>query len=441
MRAATLRGPRGFFLRSLRIIVVSAREFSLDQCSLRASALTFYSLLSIVPVLAMAFGIAKGFGLDAFLREKLLENTQGQQEVFTRLIEFSENLLQNTHGGLIAGIGVAFLFWTVIKVLGNIEQSFNDIWGIKKQRNLNQKFTDYLSLMLILPLLFIVASSSTVFVVTQVTNITGKVYFLGPVFLMSLRILPYAVFSGLLTYLYIFMPNGKINFLSALLGGVVAGTGYQIVQWGYIHFQVGISQAGAVYGSFAALPLFLMWLQLSWLIVLYGAELAFAHQNDQTFEFEQDCLSASYAFKKLVALRMTQLSVQRFTEGQGPLSVEDMAQQLEIPVRLARDILHQLAEARILSLAQGPNEKENRYQPARDINAMTVQWVIHQMEQSGTQDIPVAESPEWEKLRRTLETFEQTLAALPENALLKDLSENSVSVKAAAGGPCLRVHE
>lgn len=424
VRAGALKGPRGCFIRAVRVLILSVREFASDKCALHASALTFYSLLSVVPVFAMAFGLAKGFGLDRLLKEKLIENMQGQQEVFTRIIDFSEKLLQNTKGGIVAGVGIALLFWTVINVLASIESSFNDIWGIKKQRTLGRKFTDYLSLMLIAPIFFLVASSMTVFVISQVTLITAKVAILGPMgplILASLRILPYGVFWGLLTYLYMFIPNGKINFKSALLGGIVAGTVYQVVQWAYIHFQIGVSNAGAVYGSFAALPLFLIWLQLSWRIVLYGAELAFAHQNEQTFEFEVDCLSASPRNKKLLALCIAQLCVRRFADGLAPLSTEEIAAQLEMPIRLARELLSRLAQANILIPIQGDDERERRYQPARDVGEMTIQFVIEQMEKAGMQDIPVAKTPELEKLHEALRVFDRALENLPQNVFLKDM--------------------
>ena len=313
-----LKGPRGLALRVLRLFVLSHTEFNKDQCSLRASALTFYSLLSIVPVFAMAFGIAKGFGLENLLREKIMESMQGQQEIMTRVLEFSENFLQNTKGGLIAGIGLALLFWTIIQVLSNIEISFNAIWGIKETRSLGRKFADYLALMLVAPVFFIIASSATVFIASQIQMATEKVAILGvfgPVIFTGLKVLPYIIFSGLLTHLYIFLPNGKIQFSAALAGGLVAGVTYQAVQWVYIHFQIGASNAGAVYGTFAALPLFLVWLQTSWVIVLYGAEIAFACQNEARFEFEQDCVGASHEFKKLLALRVAQLCVSRFAGG------------------------------------------------------------------------------------------------------------------------------
>ncbi|HOW58365.1 MAG TPA: YihY/virulence factor BrkB family protein [Candidatus Omnitrophota bacterium] len=424
IRVGEAKGFRGKGIRLLRIFLLSFSQFSSDMCSLRASALTFYTLLSIVPVLAMSFGIAKGFGLDRLLREKLIEGMQGQQEVLNRVITFAETMLENTRGGLVAGVGVALLLWSVIQVLGNIESSFNDIWGIKKQRSLGRKFTDYLSMMLIAPILYIVASSATVFVTSQITLIMEKIAFLGPVapfIIMSLKILPFFIFWGLLTYLYIAMPNGTIHFKSALLGGIVAGTMYQIVQWIYIRFQIGVSSAGAIYGSFAALPLFLIWLQMSWRIVLYGGELAFSHQNEQTFEFEHDCLNANYAVKKLLSLRIAQICVNRFAEGLPPLTAEKIAAQLEMPVRLARDLIFHLTEANILTTAQGENERDRRYQPARDVGDMTVQFVIEQMEKAGTSDIPVIETPELDKLRGSLMAFGVAVKKLPENKLLKDL--------------------
>ena len=425
IRRREATGFRGKGIRLLRIFLLSFSQFSSDLCSLRASALTFFSLLSIVPVLAMSFGIAKGFGLDKLLREKLIENMQGQQEVLTRIISFAETMLENTKGGLVAGVGVALLLWSVIQVLGNIESSFNDIWGIKKQRSLGRKFTDYLSLMLVAPVLYIVATSATVFAASQITVITQKIAFLGavaPLILTGVKIVTFLLFGGLLTYLYIAMPNGKIHFKSALLGGTVAGVLYQVVQWVYIRFQVGVSNAGAIYGSFAALPLFLIWLQTSWRIVLYGAELAFSHQNEQTFEFEQDCLNANYETKKLLSLRIAQVCILRFVEGLLPFSAEEIAAQLEMPVRLTRDLLFRLTEANILTTAQDESERDRRYQPARDVGDMTVRFVIEQMEKTGTNDVPVAETPALEKLRGSLRAFECVIQKLPENKLLKDMS-------------------
>ncbi len=423
VRAAEIPGLRGKFFRTLRIFLLSLSRFTNNQCAFRASALTFYSLLSIVPVLAMSFGIAKGFGLDKLLREKLIEGVQGQQEILTRLISFAETLLENTRGGVVAGIGVAILLWSVIQVLGNVESAFNGIWGIKRGRSMGRKFTDYLSLMLVAPVLYVLATSATVFAASQIEAISQKIALLGalvPLINLGLKALPLFVFAGLLTYIYIAMPNGKVQFKSALLGGFVAGVLYLLVQWVYIRFQIGASRAGAIYGSFAALPLFLVWLQLSWRIVLYGAELAFSHQNELTFEFEEDCLSVSYTTKKLFSLRLVQLCVSRFSEGSEPLSAEDMAARLKMPIRLARDLLFSLVESKILTMAQGEGDKERLYQPGRDIGSLSVAEVVSLMEDSGTGLVPIEDSEELKKIRQTLSVFDKSLKKSPENFLLKN---------------------
>ena len=162
LQAHKLPPRRSFWITRLRILLLAVRRFNLDKCELRASALTFYSLLSIVPVVALAFAVAKGFGVEKMLGEQLMAKMQGQEEVAERIIGFAQSVLENTRGGAIAGVGIVLLFWTVIKVLGNIENSFNDIWGVKAPRTMGRKLTDYLSVMMICPILLIIASSMTV---------------------------------------------------------------------------------------------------------------------------------------------------------------------------------------------------------------------------------------------------------------------------------------
>ena len=215
-----------FFIKHLRVVLLALRGFYEDKCSLRASALTFYSLLSIVPVVALIFGIAKGFGSDKALEEQLLEKFPGQEEVLMQVMGFARTLLEQTKGGMVAGIGLAVLFWIVIKLLSNIEHSFNDIWGIKKPRSTARKITDYISIMLICPVLIIVSSGLTVFIITQITLITERFAFLGffsPLIFFSFKLLPYCVICGAFTFIYIFMPNTKVKFWYGLIAGVIAG--------------------------------------------------------------------------------------------------------------------------------------------------------------------------------------------------------------------------
>lgn len=424
IRASTLSSQKSFWIRQLRIILLAIRGFDEDKCQLRASALTFFSLMSVVPVVAMAFGIAKGFGFEKMLEEQLLEKMQGQEEVVAKIISFAQSFLENTQGGLIAGIGIVILFGSVIGVLGNIENSFNGIWGIKKSRPFGRKFSDYLSIMMICPILFIMSSSVTVLITSQVTLIVEKLAFLGPLgslILVSLRILPYAVIWIMFTFIYVFLPNTKVKFKSGLIAGIIAGTIYQIIQWAYIAFQIGVSKYGAIYGSFAALPLFLVWLQLSWLVVLFGAEISFAEQNVDTYEFESDSLKASYSFKKLLALNITHVCVKNFHEGQKPQTAAELSHELEIPIRLVHQVIFELTEAGILSEVKIGDDQTIGYQPAYDIENLTMQSVIDFLDQRGVDNIPVAQTSSLQTLKSKLDQFHDIVTASSANILVKDI--------------------
>jgi len=424
IRRTNLPPGKSFFLTLLRVLILSVRGFNEDKCELRASALTFYSLISIVPVAAMAFGIAKGFGFEKVLEAQLRSKLTGHEEILNNVIQFSHSLLESTKGGLLAGIGLIVLFWAVIKVLGQIEESLNDIWGIKEQRSLGRKFGDYLSLMLVCPILIILSSSVTIFVTTQVTLIMERITILGafsPVVLFLMKLLPYSLLWGLFTFLYMFMPNTKVRFTSALLAGVVSGTIFQVVQWAYIAFQIGVAKYNAIYGSFAAFPLFLIWLQLSWLIVLYGAEVSFAHQNVNTYEFEPDALQVSRRLKKLLSLQIAQHIIQNFARGEAPPTARKVSHELEIPIRLVNDILFDLTQSGILSATDIGGDGERGFQPARDIGVLTIQHVVDAMEQRGINTIPFAKTHEFSMISETLETFRKTIEELPANRLLKDL--------------------
>ena len=424
IRSSKLTGQKSFWIRQLRIILLAIRGFGEDKCQLRASALTYYSLMSIVPVAAMAFGIAKGFGFEKLLEEKILGGLPGQEEVAQQIIGFARSFLENSRGGLIAGIGIVALFWTVIKVLGNIESSFNDIWGIRAARTAGRKFGDYLSIMLICPILIIMSSSVTVLVTSQITLIVEKLAFLGPVgdaVLFSLRVLPYAVIWIVFTFIYKFLPNTRVQLKSALIAGIIAGTSFQVVQLIYIYFQVGVAKYGAIYGSFAALPLFLIWLQLSWLIVLFGAEVSFAEQNVETYEFEADCLKVSNSFRELLSLNIAHLCVKKFRQAEKALSADEVSHELEIPVRLVRQILFELVEARVLSEVKLDDRETMAYQPARDIEDLTITNVLNQLNRRGVNWIPLDNTGDLEKLKGRLTQFQEGIEKSPANVPLKDI--------------------
>ena len=424
IRLKHLPAAKALLIEHLRILLAAWRGFENHQCQLRASALTFFSLLSIVPIAAMAFGIAKGFDMQTILEERLLEKFKGQEEVLTKVFDFANTLLANTKGGVIAGVGVAVLFWTIIKVLGNIESSLNAIWGIRRPRSLSQKATDYLSVMLISPILLVLSGSATIFIASQVTFITQKIALLGglsTVVSFILKFVPYSIMWALFTFIYIFMPNTKVNFKSGLFAGIIAGTMYQTVQWLYVTFQVGVAQYNAIYGSFAALPLFLVWMQLSWLIVLAGAELSYAHQHSDMLEFEPDIERVSPSFKKLLTLRVVSLLAKNFSQGLKSLSMSDISHATDIPKKLIQQILNDLTECGIIIDTSNKQEQEVGYQPALDTDHLTINYVLDVMEKCGIPDIPVEPAPELETLAGSLKTFRDELEKSAANRILRDI--------------------
>ncbi|MCJ7593546.1 MAG: YihY/virulence factor BrkB family protein [Desulfobacterales bacterium] len=424
IREKDLPRRKSFWIRLLKVVMLTLRGITEDRSPLRASALTFYSLLSIVPVVAMVFGIAKGFGFEKALEKVLLRTLEGQEEIVIKIVGFAHAVLENVKGGLVAGIGLLVLFYAVIMILSNIENAFNDIWGIKTPRSLGRKITDYLSLMLIGPILFILSSTLTVFITSSLKQVVEKITILEavrPGIFLLLQLLPYAALWILFCFMYVFIPNTKINFKSGILGGIIAGTMYHVFQWGYISLQIGVAKYNAIYGSFAALPLFFIWLQTSWLIVLFGAEVSFAHQNVETYEFEQECLTVSYSFKRLLVLRIAHLLVHRFTEGEKPCDARRISHQLEIPIRLVNQILFELVAAGIASEVRVEQDKAIAYEPALDPDRMTIKYVIDAMEQRGSDNIPVAPTEELQALSESLKAFNELVENSGANRLLKEI--------------------
>jgi len=424
IRKKDLPRMKYFLIKQLRILLLATRGFGQDQCPLRASALTFYSILSIVPVVAMAFGIAKGFGFQEILENQLMEKFSGQEDVMIRVVDFAHSLLENTKGGMIVGIGIIVLLWTVIKLLAHIEGSFNDIWEVKKSRSYGRKFSDYLSIMLISPLLIIMSSSATVFITTKIALITEKVALIGmfsPMIFFMLKLIPYCLMWILFIFTYILMPNTKVNFSAGFIGGIIAGTIFQAAQLAYILFQVGVAKYNAIYGSFAALPLFLIWMQLSWLIVLFGAEISFSYQYVDTYEFEPDLRQISPAFKRLLTLQVANRVISTFSKGKMPLTASNLSQALEIPIRLVQQLLDELVESEIFSITEIKENEKLAYQPARDINIITIKSIIEALEQKGVDNIPVAQTPELQSLAEVLWTFSAEIEKSPANLLLKDI--------------------
>lgn len=415
---------KSYIFKQLRIIVLAIRGFLNDKVQLRASALTFYSLLSVIPVAAIVFAIAKGFGLDQTLQDLIIKKSGSEQEVLSWLLQKARIAIEKTRGDYIAGIGMIILFWSVMSLLNHIESSFNHIWQISSSRPWYRKFTDYLTIMLIAPVFIILSSGITGFQVTTLPDYMNNapiLDFFKPVISFLVKFAPYFLSWVALTVLYIIMPNAKVKFMPALISGLIAGTILQGIQWLYIDLQFGISKLNAIYGSFAAVPLFIIWLQTSWTVVLLGAEISFANQNLSRYEMESEALNISTYQKRALVLMIMHMIIRNFMLGEKPISAEYIAVNLKIPVRLSRDILQDLSSANLVSIIHENEEKERLYQPALDVNRLTVSYIFSRLDKKGVEQIMVIRNKDYEKIISMLEKFDKLIAKSDANILIKDL--------------------
>jgi membrane protein len=413
-----------FIFKQLRIIILAAKGFYNDKVQLRASALTFYSLLSIIPIVAIVFAIAKGFDVVDKIKILVQEKFPSQQENFRWLLTEAETAIKGTSGGYMAGIGIIIFFLAVMSLLNNIESSFNHIWQIRTSRPWHRKFTDYLTIMLIAPVFIILSSGINFFISTKLPDymLNAPILdFFKPVISFLVKFAPFLLSWIALTVLFIVMPNAKVKFVPALISGIIAGTILQGIQWLYIDLQFGITKLGYLYGSFAAVPLFIVWMQSSWIVVLLGAEISFANQNLARYELESEALHISNYQKRALIIMILHMIIRNFTLGEKPISASYIAANLKIPVRLARDILQDLNSVNIVSMIHENEEKERLYQPAIDINRLTVSYVFSKLDKKGVEQIMVIRNKEYERVITMLEKFDRLIAKSDYNILIKDL--------------------
>ncbi|NJN78126.1 MAG: YihY/virulence factor BrkB family protein [Saprospiraceae bacterium] len=424
IRTKNLTKWKAIQINSIRVLLLAIRDFTNDLCVVRASALTYYTILTIVPVLAMAFGVAQGFGFEENLEQQILRQFKGQEEMAKQLFTFVSAMLQRTQGGLIAGIGVVLLLYYVYQIMFNIELTMNAIWKVDETRSMVRKLTDYMTLIVLGPLVVIMSGSLNVYITTTVQRFTEEVDVLGqlsPLINTPLRLIPYAMIWLVLTLMYVVMPNKKVEFVPALIAGVLAGTAYQLTQWGYITFQVGVSNMNAIYGSFAALPLFLIWVQLSWTIILFGAEIAHSIQNIELHEQQKDVKKLSPNYKRLLTLFTLHLIIKRFKEEKTPLTILEISKQLDLPIITTSEIIEDLESARIIARTKKKDEEDLAYLPARDTEKLTALYVIQLLESDGVNALNMDDSPILNQLEKAINGLMKAGEDSEYNLLLKKI--------------------
>lgn len=415
-------GIKQIGINTAKSISLAVRSFNTEHLQIRASALTYSTLLAIVPLLAVLLSIARGFGFQDTVRQALIDYFPGHEGEWGKAFEFVERYLEQTQGGVIVGIGIVILLYTVINLISNVENTFNDIWQIKKSRSLPRKITDYLALLLILPVLLIASSGMSLFVSTIQNTILDEFVFLTPVVDGILKIAPFVISALVFTGIYIFLPNTKVKFVPGLIAGVIAGCAFQIFQFIYISGQIWVSKYNAIYGSFAAIPLLLLFVQLAWVICLFGGALAYAIQNVKKFNYEIDSTNISRRYRDFVIIVITSLITKRFVYGEKPYTADELSEKYHIPIRLATQLLYQLSELKILTEVREENDEWTiYYQPAFDVNQITVGCLLRQIDEQGSENFKIDKdflfNTQWKTVLQTREEMYHVNG----NVLLKDL--------------------
>jgi membrane protein len=369
--------------------------------------------------LAVLLAIAKGFGFKNIVESQLFQYFPGQRVVMEQVFNLVDSYMQHTKDGIFLGLGLIMLFYTVYNLISNIENTFNMIWQIPKGRSYFRKFTDYFSTFLLIPL-FLICSSGISILFATTFNTLKEYQALAPVYEILIAVSPLVIGILLFTALYMFMPNTKVRFKHAFYAGIFAAIGFQIFQYLYINGQIWVSKYNAIYGSFALLPLLLLWIQLSWVICLIGAEIAYAGQNVQNFEFETDSENISRRYLDFLTLVIMSLIVKRFEKGENPYTATEIAMYYRIPIRLTKRILYLLMDLKIINELKDEDNYPN-YQPAIDINQITVEYLFNKVDRYGSENFKIDNQqkfhPEWEViLQSRMDMYKNN-----KNLLVKDL--------------------
>jgi membrane protein len=412
-RLCDLHGLRRPAFRLFRTVFLAVREFGADNCPLQASALTFYSLLSVVPAAAIALAVAGALGLERNLETFIRESSNWRPEVVDLVINFARSLIAGSRTGIITGIGVVLLFWSVVTVLGGVENAFNNIREVRSPRNWPRRLAEYVAVVLAGTILLVISSGVAVLIESQL-RIVGSLFSA-----VTLRLLGVVATATLFTILYLIMPNERVSVRAAVFGGLIAGGLYMVAQWVYIRFQVGVVQNSAIYGGFVAIPLFLAWVQVSWNIVLIGAELSFAYENAETFGYEFDYARLSEAGRRLLGLRMMRLLAHNSVASGPALTTEEISGRLEIPHRLVRHLLHALVGSGLVAAAP---KGRRAYAAAHGVDALTIKFVMDKLDEYRGAEMPPSDQPDAVALSGALDEFSRAVERLPANARLVDIA-------------------
>lgn len=367
------------FIHIIKTINLSVRCFLNEQIQQRASALTFRSMLAIVPALVVLIAIGRGFGFYTILEDLLYDSVPAQRDALQYAFTFVDAYMAQMHNGIFVGLGLILLLWTLITLLSDIENTFNDLWNVPN-RKLTRRITDYMAVFIILPILLVASNGMSLFVNT----LLDKLPYFSSLGQYVMQFSSYVLTWLLFTAAYIFLPNTKVKFKHAFVAGIICGTAFNLFQWLYLSGQIWVSKYNAVYGSFAFLPLLMLWMQLSWLICLIGVVMSYSSQNVLNFEYEKDirCISRNYYEKVLIVIMA--IIVNRRRDEKPALSCYELSQHYQLPMPLVTRAINDLMAIDLL--APTPIGNDFAYIATVDSKTLTIGYMMRKIDEYGHKD-------------------------------------------------------
>ena len=406
----------------MKITIQTVKCFIKDRVWIRAAALSYTTLFSIIPIMALLFAIAKGFGFSNLI-ERFLRDGMAKNESVDTVMGLIDNYLAYAQGGsgVFIGVGIVMLLWAIINLADGIESNMNAIWDVKKPRSYFRKLTDYMAIFVVFPIVIILYATVSIFMTSIYQNLAT--YELISSFVhICIKLAPYVLSGLIMTGLFLFIPNTRVRFKNAFIPGMITGIIFQAFLYIYIQIQMSVSSYNAIYGSFAIIPMFMLWADISWSIILFGVEMSYVSQNIELYNFGQEVDNISRRYHDFLCVVVMSLICKRFEQGELPYTASELSDAGEIPIRLTHRLLDDLeAVGLIYGISNDAKSETEHYLPAIAISKLSIGRLLSTLESHGCEDFKIDHTKEFSGQWDAFIRHKEEMYTKTNEILLKDL--------------------